>query len=72
MKLFAMPALYKEGRWDKIFRYEADIAILWQPTRLNLEPLLAELRPFVDEGQMAELRNIVDEIRRKVERVGRI
>ena len=72
LKLFALPSLYRQGRWEKIFRYEADIAILWQPTRPNLEPLFVRIRPFVDEGQWTDLRNIVGDIQKRIERADRM
>jgi hypothetical protein len=69
LKLFALPSLYAQGRWDKIARYEADIAILWEPTRPNVEPLLSELSRSVDQGQLTELGNVMADIRRRIERV---
>lgn len=71
LKLFALPSLYRQGKWDKIVQYEADIAILWEPTRPALEPLFAELAPYIEPGQLQELRTIVEEMRRRIERVER-
>ena len=71
LKLFALPSLYRQGRSEKIFRYEADIAILYEQGHPKLEPLLMVIQPFVDEGQLAELRNIVSDIQRRIERVDR-
>jgi hypothetical protein len=71
LKLFALPSLYRQGLWEKIFRYEADIAILWQTHRPAMEPLFQAIRPFLDADQLVELRNIVGDIQRKIERVDR-
>lgn len=69
LKLFALPSLYRQGRWEKIFRYEADVAILYERARPDMAPLFEQLKPHVDEGQLDELRNIVAEIQRRIERV---
>jgi hypothetical protein len=71
LKLFALPSLYRQGRWDKIVRYEADVAILYNRYRPAVEPLFKELLPHVDAGQMEELRKIVAGIQEKIERVER-
>ena len=69
LKLFALPSLYHQGRWEKIVRYEADVAILYNRYKPSLEPLFAELAPYLDDGTMGELKNVVGDIRKRIERV---
>jgi hypothetical protein len=71
LKLFALPSLYRQGNSEKIFQYEADVAVLYQRYRPKLEPPLSQLMPFVDEDQVRELRNIVSDIQGRIERVDR-
>ncbi|HSV16039.1 MAG TPA: hypothetical protein VLI90_17385 [Tepidisphaeraceae bacterium] len=69
LKLFALPWLYQQGRWEKIFRYEADVAILYERSRPDLGPLFDELKAYLKKEQLQELRNIVGDIQRRIERV---
>jgi len=71
LKLFALPSLYRQGQLEKSLRYEADIAILYQVTRPNVEPLFEVLRPMLTDGQLTDLRNIVSEIKQRIERLDR-
>jgi hypothetical protein len=72
LKLFALPWLYRQGRWEKIVRYEADVAVLYNRYRPSIDPLFAALAPYVDDGNLAELKNIVSDIRQRLERVERL
>ena len=71
LKMYALTNLYPQAQWDKIFRYEADIAILWESTRPKMDALFQEIQPFVTDDQLAELTNIIADIQRKIERVDR-
>lgn len=63
LKLFALPDLYRQGRFDKVRTYRKDIADL-----LDLQPspdvaqLFAELGRHMVPSDVVELRNIVSEI----------
>lgn len=71
LKLFALPSLYRQGLAQKIGLYEHDIYVLYELERPVLEPLLEQLAPFVTAEQLGELRDILDEIRKRVARVDR-
>lgn len=70
LKLYALPALYRQGD-QLIGLYENDIFMLCQQHRPAVAPLLDTLKPYVEEGQLQELRNIVSDIQRRIERVDR-
>lgn len=71
LKLYALPSLYRQGDGQRIGLYENDIFMLCERYRPQLEPLFEELKPFVDEDALRELRNIVMEIEQRIARVDR-
>jgi hypothetical protein len=71
LKLFALPSLYRQGRLEKTIRYEADIAILYQVTRPNVEPLFEVLKPMLTDGQLTDLITIVAQIQQQIARLDR-
>ncbi|HWE97770.1 MAG TPA: hypothetical protein VG269_27690 [Tepidisphaeraceae bacterium] len=71
LKLFALPSLYREGRGQRIGLYENDVYMLCELARPSMEPLLVNLQRFVDPSALQELRNIVGDIQRRIERVDR-
>lgn len=68
LKLFALPSLYREGNFARVGIYENDVATLMQAYDPPMEPLLAELEAYVSPSDLAEIRGIVAEIRRRIER----
>ncbi len=71
LKLYALPSLYRQGDGQRIGLYENDIFMLCERYRPPLEPLFEELKPFVDENALRELRTIALEIEHRVARVDR-
>jgi hypothetical protein len=71
LKLYALPSLYRQGDGQRIALYEADITMLWQRYRPQIEPLLETLARFVEAGAMQELRNIMTDIQRRIDRMDR-
>lgn len=71
LKLFALPSLYRQGRGQRIGLYENDIYMLCELGRPVMEPLFQILRKYVDSGALQELRNIVGDIQKRIERVDR-
>lgn len=69
LKLYALPSLYRQGFLQRAALYETDILMLLQSRKCDLEPLLAELGPFVEAGALAELRRIVVEIEGRLTRM---
>jgi hypothetical protein len=68
LKLYALPSLYRQGNFARVGLYENDIATLLQAYRTPLEPLFEELAPHLSATDLRELRGIVAEIERRIER----
>jgi hypothetical protein len=71
LKLYALPSLHRQGDGRRIALYEADITMLCQRYRPPVDPLLGTLAKFVEPGAMHELRNIMADIQRRIDRVDR-
>ena len=69
LKLYALPSLYRQGDGQRIALYEADLTMLMERHRPNLEPLLSVIEPYVEPGQLHELRNIVADIQKRIDRI---
>lgn len=72
LKLFALPSLYRQGRGPRIGLYENDIFMLCDIGRPKFEPLFKILKRFVDAPALGELRNIVGDIQKRIERADRM
>ncbi len=70
MKLFALPALYRQGESHRAAIYESDIAGLLTTQEFDIDSVLAQLAPHVLETDLVELRQLIDEIRTRSERFG--
>ena len=68
LKLYALPSLYRQGLFDRVSVYEADIASLAQRHRPAVEPLLQRLQVHLETGDMRELRGIVRDIEARIAR----
>jgi hypothetical protein len=71
LKLYALPSLYRQGRFDRVTVYEGDIASLMQRHRPAVEPLLQRLETHLETGDMHELRGIVRDIEARIARFER-
>ena len=68
LKLYALPSLYRQGLFDRVSVYEADVASLVQRHQRDVEPLLQRLQPHLEEGDRHELREIVKDIQARIAR----
>jgi hypothetical protein len=68
LKLFALPSLYRQGRFDKVRAYEKDVADLLERYRPEMAPLLKELDQHLSASDAEEVRRIVAEIDERLER----
>jgi len=68
LKLYALPSLYRQGDFTRVGLYENDIATLLQVHNPPVEPLLAELTSYLSENDMAEVKQIIGEIQRRISR----
>ncbi len=71
LKLYALPSLYRQGNGQRIGLYENDVFMLCERHRPDMVPLLRSLELYVETGPMNELRSIVADIQRRIERVDR-
>ncbi len=70
LKLYALPSLYRQGNLARVALYETDILMLMDRQKVDVEPLLAELKAHLSPTDLASLRGITDEIRQRIERFG--
>lgn len=68
LKLYALPSLYRQGDFVRVSIYENDIASLLYTYQPDPQALLAELEPYLGEGDMVSLRGIMAEIEQRIRR----
>ncbi len=68
LKLFALPSLYREGDVSRIALYEADIRMLLADYEIRTDSLLDVLTRYLLTSDVAELRKVVEGIRRDIAR----
>ena len=68
LKLFALPSLYRQGSFERVAIYEADIATLMNAFNPKMEPLLKELGKHLNEIDMNSARGIVVDIDARIQR----
>jgi hypothetical protein len=68
LKLYALPSLYRQGKFDRVSIYEADIASLMQRHRPDIDVLLQRLQPHLIESDRSELLVIVRDIQARIAR----
>ena len=71
LKLYALPSLYRQGNFARVGIYENDIATLMHDYQPALAPLLDELGNYVDETDLAAVREILEEIQLRLKRFGK-
>jgi hypothetical protein len=71
LKLYALPSLYRQGNFARVGIYENDIATLIYSYRPEVEPLLGELAQYLGETDIIAVREIVSEIKQRIERFGK-
>lgn len=68
LKLYALPALYRQGQLDKARIYESDIAALLARRDESMQPIFTQLEPLLLDSDSIELRAIVADIEQRLER----
>ncbi len=71
LKLYALPSLYRQGNFARVGLYENDVATLIQVYDPDLEPILGKLSRHLGADDLAAVRDIVSEIRGRIERFRR-
>jgi len=68
LKLYALPSLYRQGNFTRVGLTENDIATLVHIHKPPLQPILDVLENHLSTSDMAQVRQIVDEIQQRLER----
>lgn len=68
LKIYALPSLYRQGNFARVGIYENDIATLMQLYEPTMDPLLTELSQHLSDSDLAQVRDIVDEIQQRIVR----
>ena len=66
LKLFALPSLYRQGKFSRVEDYEHDIAVLLREHRPDLGPIYAELASHLSESDLTEVRAVVAGIEQRI------
>src|ERR1035437_3465758 len=66
LKLYALPSLYRQFDWDRIYVYESDVKLLLARHKPKVEPLFKLLEPHLLPTDMIELRKIVSEEQQRI------
>jgi hypothetical protein len=68
LKLYAMPSVYRQGRFAKVRTYEKDVADLIERYHPSMDLLLSELAEHMLASDVDEVRKIVTEIEDRIAR----
>lgn len=68
LKLYALPALYRQGRFARVGLYENDIATLMQSYRPDMTPIFAELQNHLSQNNLQSVLEIVRDIEARIAR----
>ena len=71
LKLYALPSLFRQLDWDRVYVYESDIKQLLARYQPDVEPLLALLKPHVLPSDLGEMRKLIDEERERRSRASK-
>jgi hypothetical protein len=62
LKLYALPSLYRQFAWDRVYVYEADIKQLIARYAPKVDPLLKLLESQILASDIKELRKMISEV----------
>lgn len=68
LKLYALPSLYRQGNFTRVGLTENDIATLLHTHKPPLQRILDVLANYLPISDMAQVRQIADEIQQRLER----
>lgn len=66
LTLFALPSLYRQGRFSRVEDYEHDVAVLIREHRPDIGAVFSELAGHLAAADLAEVRSIVADIERRI------
>jgi hypothetical protein len=68
LKLYALPSLYRQGNFARVGLYENDVATLIHFHNPPVESLLDELAKYLSANDLAQVREIAQEIQQRISR----
>jgi hypothetical protein len=68
LKLYALPSLYRQGNFTRVGLFENDIATLMHAHNPSIEPVLDELKRYLDDRDVAQIEYIAAEIQERIRR----
>ena len=71
LKLYALPSLYRQGKFERVALYESDIARLMNQYEPDLRPIWEKLPRHMSESDMQEIKEIVADIEKRIARFRR-
>lgn len=71
LKLYALPSLYRQLDWDRVYLYESDVKQLLARYRPNLEPIYALLAHHILASDLRELQKMIAEAQQRQQKMGR-
>lgn len=71
LKLFALPSLYRQFDWERIYVYESDVKLLLALHKPAMEPLFKLLEPHISQTDLKELQKIIFEEQQRIAKTER-
>jgi len=71
LKLYALPSLYRQGKFDRAALYETDVLQLAYNYNVQLEPAIKIIEPHVIPSDRLEIRDIANDIEQRMQRMVR-
>ncbi len=68
LKLYALPSLYRQGSFARVGIYENDVAVLLHDYPVAVGEIEKELSLHLSASDLAEVKSILGEIQRRIER----
>lgn len=68
LKLYALPSLYRQSKFDRVALYEGDMMMLLRRYGTDTEPLFTVLAKHLPASDLVALREIVAEIQQRTRR----
>lgn len=68
LKLYALPSLYRQGKFDRASIYENDILLLILNYPVNIKPLVKLLKKHLIDSDLEQIKDIIKDINNKIKR----
>lgn len=71
LKLYALPSLYRQGKFDRASIYENDVLLLLLNYSVNLKPILTILKKHLLNSDIEQIQEILLDIEARIKRFAR-